>query len=126
MRRDASSPEAYRADVEGRLKDVLEEVRKVILDVAPDGEEKIGYGMLDYPGLANLGAQKDYVALYVAPEVLSARKIDFPGVSAGKRSTSVTRRRAPHFSSSIQRPSSEYTRQHGMRSARRRWWRSRP
>lgn len=40
--------------------------------------------MLDYPGLANLGAQKHYVALYVAPAVLAQRKSDFPGVDAGK------------------------------------------
>lgn len=47
-------------------------------------DECIGYGMLDYPGIANLAAQKKYVALYVAPAVLAKRKRDFPGVDAGK------------------------------------------
>jgi hypothetical protein len=47
-------------------------------------EETIGHGMLDYPGLANLAAQKGYVALYVAPEVLERHKPHFPGVSTGK------------------------------------------
>ena len=60
------------------------DVRAAIFAVAPDVEEGLRYGMLDYPGLANLGAQKHYVALYVAPEVL-ARHVDaFPGVDRGK------------------------------------------
>ncbi len=84
MRRDSSSPEAYRSDVDGDLRTLLEEVRAVIFQVAPDVEEGIGHGMLDYPGLANLAAQKRYVALYVAASVLARRKCDFPGVSCGK------------------------------------------
>lgn len=86
MRRDASSPEAYRADVDGALKEMLEAVRDVILEIDPQAEarEAIAYGMLDYPGLANLAAQKGYVALYVAPVVLAEHRASFPGVSAGK------------------------------------------
>jgi hypothetical protein len=84
MRRDASSPEAYRADVVGEQSEFLEAIRSIILEVAPDVREAIGHGMLDYPGLANLAAQKDFVALYVAATVLTRRKGDFPGVSAGK------------------------------------------
>lgn len=63
---------------------MLEAIRAVILEVAPDVEEGIGHRMLEYPGLANLGAQKHYVALYVAPSVLAERKQDFSGVSTGK------------------------------------------
>lgn len=84
MRRDSSSPAAYRADIDGPKRALLEAIRAVILEVAPDVEEGIEYGMLDYPGLANLAAQKEYVALYVAPAVLADRKPDFPGVSSGK------------------------------------------
>jgi len=84
MRRDSSSPEAYRADVESPQRELLEAIRAVILEVAPEVDECIGYGMLDYPGIANLAAQKKYVALYVAPAVLARRKHDFPGVDAGK------------------------------------------
>lgn len=84
MRRDARSPQAYRADVDGTLSEMLEAVREVIFEVVPDAVEGIGHGMLDYPGLANLAAQKDHVALYVAPAVLEKRKGDFPGVSAGR------------------------------------------
>jgi hypothetical protein len=54
----------------------------VIREVAPEIKEGIAHGMLDYPGLANLGAQKSYVALYVAPEVLKEHKL--AGVDAGK------------------------------------------
>lgn len=84
MRRDASSPEAYVADVDEPQREVLDAIRQVIREVAPDVEEGIQYGMLDYPGLANLAAQKQYVALYVAPPVLAGRKGDFPGLSSGK------------------------------------------
>ena len=84
MRRISSSPEAYRADVDGPQRELLEAIREVILEVAPDTKEGIEHGMLDYPGLANLAAQKRYVALYVAPPILAKRKSEFPGVSAGK------------------------------------------
>jgi hypothetical protein len=70
--------------VKGDLRTLLDAVRAVILEVAPDIEEGIGHGMLDYPGLANLAAQKNFVALYVAPTVLAKRRDDFPGVSCGK------------------------------------------
>ena len=84
MRRDDRSPEAYRADVEGDQREILEAIRECILQASPDVEEGIGHGMLDYPGLANLGAQKHYVALYVAPAVLAKHRHAFPGVDAGK------------------------------------------
>lgn len=84
MKRNTSSPEAYRSDVEGPLKELLEAIRRVILEVAPEVEETVGHGMLDYPGLANLAAQKHYVALYVAPSVLERRRRDFPGVDSGR------------------------------------------
>jgi hypothetical protein len=77
MRRNASSPGAYRRDVSGDQRVLLEAVRSVIREVAPEVKEGIAHGMLDYPGLANLGAQKHYVALYVAPEVLEAHRPRF-------------------------------------------------
>jgi len=88
VRRDARSPEAYRADVRSdgapALVDLFEAIRRTLLDEAPDVEEGIRYGMLDYPGLANLAAQKDYVALYVLPAVLERHRANFPGVGTGK------------------------------------------
>ena len=70
MRRDDSSPDAYRNDVDGKLREMLEDIREVIFQVYDENEEIIEYGMLGYPGLANLAAQKNYVALYVKPKVL--------------------------------------------------------
>ncbi len=84
MKRDSSSPAAYVRSVESPQKKILETVRRVIRAKHPKVREGIRYGMLDYPGLANLAAQKNYVALYVAPEVLEQHKGAFPGVSAGK------------------------------------------
>jgi len=88
VRRDASSPEAYRADVRSdgapALVELFEAVRRTVLDEAPDVVEGIRHGMLDYPGLASLAAQKDYVALYVAPAVLEKHRESFPGANTGK------------------------------------------
>ena len=50
----------------------------------PKVAEGVRYGMLDYPGLANLAAQKQYVSLYVAPEVLAEYAQEFAGVARGK------------------------------------------
>ena len=84
MKRNSQSPEAYRDDVPGEQRELLEAIRAEILQVAPDISEGIEYGMLDYPGLANLAAQKHYVALYVASSVLSRHKAAFTGLSSGK------------------------------------------
>lgn len=84
MRRDDRSPDAYRASVAGSHRDMLETIREVILEVAPDVEEGVGHGMLDYPGLANLAAQKHHVSLYVSPAVLDRHRGAFPGTSCGR------------------------------------------
>jgi len=84
MRRDDSSPAAYRKDVESPLREILEKVRSGIFKVAPKTEEGIRHGMLDYPSLANLAGQKAYVGLYVAPSVLEAHPELFPGVDRGR------------------------------------------
>jgi uncharacterized protein YdhG (YjbR/CyaY superfamily) len=84
MRRNDSSPEAYRNDVSGDQSEMLETLRKAIFEVAPDIEEIIEFGMLGYPGLANLAAQKHYVALYVMPAVLAEHRDRFPGADCGK------------------------------------------
>ena len=83
MKRDDSSPEAYRRDVDGELSDMLETIRSTILEVAAGDDECIEYGMLDYPGIANLAAQKDYVSLYVRPEILDGFRDRFD-VDCGK------------------------------------------
>jgi uncharacterized protein YdhG (YjbR/CyaY superfamily) len=84
MQRDSNSPLAYRNEVTGEQSDIIEAIRTQILMVAPDVEEIIEHGMLGYPGLANLGAQKHHVALYVMPEVLAKHRDAFTGVDCGK------------------------------------------
>lgn len=84
MKRDVESPAAYLADLEGEQARLVERIRGIVLEVAPEVEEGLRYGMLDYPGLCNLAAQKHYVALYVAPEVLKRHKSAFPKVDCGK------------------------------------------
>lgn len=77
MKRDHSSPQAYRDDVDGKLSLMLETIRELVLEVCPASNETIEYGMLGYPGIGNLAAQKHYVALYVAPEVLDSHRSAF-------------------------------------------------
>ena len=84
MKRDDSSPLAYRNDVSGDQREMLEVIRNAILSVAPDIHEIIEHGMLGYPGLANLAAQKHYVALYVRPAVLAEHRENFPSADCGK------------------------------------------
>lgn len=84
MKRDARSPMAYRSDVSGELSEMLEAIRDAIFETAPDAEEIIEYGMLGYSGVANLAAQKHYVALYVRPAVLAEHRDNFPGADCGK------------------------------------------
>jgi len=84
MKRDARSPLAYRKDVTGEQSEMLETIRNAILSVAPDIKEIIEHGMLGYPGLANLAAQKHFVALYVMPSVLAKHRENFSGADCGK------------------------------------------
>jgi hypothetical protein len=84
MKRDDSSPLAYRKDVTGEQREMLEAIRDVIFEVATDIDEIIEYGMLGYPGLANLAAQKHDVALYVMPAILAKRRGNFSGADCGK------------------------------------------
>jgi uncharacterized protein YdhG (YjbR/CyaY superfamily) len=84
MKRNDSSPESYRNDVTGEQREMLDAIRAVIFEVAPKVEETIEYGMLSYPGLACLAAQKHHVSLYVSPQVLEEYRAAFSGVNCGK------------------------------------------
>ena len=92
MRRNDNSPEAYRSDVTGKHSEMLEAIRDAIFEVASDADEIVEYGMLGYPGLANLAAQKHYVALYVKQEVLAKHRHPLPGVDCGKSRVRFRRR----------------------------------
>ena len=74
MRRNASSPSAYRTDVSGELSEILESIRSLIFEVVSQVKEGIKYGMLHYSlnekDLASLAAQKHYVSLYLDPHVV--------------------------------------------------------
>lgn len=58
MKRDARSPEHSLRSVDGAPGELLAMVRSLVLEFVPATSESIRYGMLDYPGLANLAAQK--------------------------------------------------------------------
>ncbi|MGB0775146.1 MAG: DUF1801 domain-containing protein, partial [Akkermansiaceae bacterium] len=84
MQRDCKTPADYHAAIEGEQKEMLLAIREVILDVNPDTEEIIEYGMLGYTDVANLAAQKHYIALYVAPKAMATYKEKHPDSNCGK------------------------------------------
>lgn len=84
MQIEADTPAGYRAAVPAHQRDLIERVRAAILAAAPDVVEGMAHGMLNYPGIASLGVQKDHVGLYVAPEVLARLRDRFPSVKCGK------------------------------------------
>lgn len=84
MKRDSRSPEHYIESVDGELKTLLQEVRKLIFEVDPDAEEIIEYDMLGYTDFANLAAQKHYVSLYIYPRALAEFKKAHPKANCGK------------------------------------------
>ena len=88
MRRDASSPTAYRADVSGELSDILESIRSLIFEVVLQVKEEIKYGMLHYSlndmELASLAAQKHYVSLYLDPPVVDQYRPQLKKLDTGK------------------------------------------
>ncbi len=84
MKRNDASPEAYRADVSGWQRDVVERFRAMIDDVLPGIDEGIKYGMLNYPGVEALAAQKHHVSLYVSPAVLDRHRGEMAGFAYGK------------------------------------------
>lgn len=84
MKRDSRSPQHYVNSVEPPLREILDRIRRLLHQVAPDVEEGIQYGMLAYPGIACLGAQKAYVSLYVSPAALARYRDAHPESNGGK------------------------------------------
>ena len=84
MQRFVSTPAAYLAQVPIRQRGLIDAIRKVILETGSGVPEKVQYGMLGYPGVASLAAQKHYVSLYVPATALAEYREAFPGVESGK------------------------------------------
>ena len=59
MKRPHDTPQIHResvADPDQRA--LVDRLRALILAAAPDVQEGVRYGMLDYPGIANLAARR--------------------------------------------------------------------
>jgi hypothetical protein len=84
MQRFVSTPAAYLAQVPTKQRGLIDAIRKVILEAGSRGPERVQYGILSYPGVASLAAQKHYVSLYIPPAVLAEYRGAFPGVDSGK------------------------------------------
>ena len=84
MKRDSRSPAHYIDSIDGELKPLIQEIRKLIFEADPNAEEIIEYGMLGYTDFANLAAQKNYVSLYVSPKALAEYKKKHTNADCGK------------------------------------------
>ena len=76
-RRSVSTVDAYLAQVELSVREMLEQVREIILEEAPEAEERIAYGMPSYRlngNLVHFGVFTRHLSLFGAwPEDASAR-----------------------------------------------------
>lgn len=70
-----ATPDTYLAAVDNlKLKEVAEHLRTLIRGISPAVQERVRYGMLDYPRIGNMAVQKSYVALYLNQEVVAANQ----------------------------------------------------
>ncbi len=89
MQRFVDTPAEYLALVPAEQLPLVEHFQKLIVQVAPRAEAKIGYGMLIFADptgdLFALAAQKHYVGLYVSPtEALEMMTAELADVDHGK------------------------------------------
>ncbi len=88
MQRSVSTPAEYLAAVPEAQRPLVQHLRTLILEAAPELREGIRYGMLCYEdagGLFGLAAQKHFVGLYVmAPEALREMAAELASVDHGK------------------------------------------
>jgi uncharacterized protein YdhG (YjbR/CyaY superfamily) len=88
MQRHVATPEEYLQLVPPEQLPLLEHLRALIREAAPQSREEIRYGMLSYDdggGLFGLGAQKHYVGLYIlATQALSEMAKELTGIDHGK------------------------------------------
>jgi uncharacterized protein YdhG (YjbR/CyaY superfamily) len=90
MRSEAKTIDAYIGDLEPNRRETIESLRSIILKHTPDINQSMDFGMpvfrfgdgkFDFVALAS---QKQYMSLYVNPEVLAKHKSKFKGLNLGK------------------------------------------
>jgi uncharacterized protein YdhG (YjbR/CyaY superfamily) len=88
MQRFVKTPREYLKAVPEGQRPLIDKLRELIREAAPEAREEIRYGMLAYDddgGLFALAAQKHYVSLYVlATDVLISMKKELAGIDHGK------------------------------------------
>ena len=88
MQRFVSSPAEYLATIPEAQRPLVNHLRSLIREAAPDLQESIRYGLLSYEdagALFGLGAQKHYVGLYVmAPRAMRDLAEELKAIDHGK------------------------------------------
>jgi len=90
MRSESKTIDEYIAELEPIRREAIEGLRSMILKHTPDIDQSMDFGMpvfrfgdgkFDFVALAS---QKQYMSLYVKPEVLAKHKSKFKGLNLGK------------------------------------------
>lgn len=80
--------DAYLTGLAPDRREALSEVRAAILDVAPYSVETMKYRMPTYEYregvLCSFASQKQYMSLYMEPDLVEQHRDDFAGLSVGK------------------------------------------
>jgi uncharacterized protein YdhG (YjbR/CyaY superfamily) len=80
--------DAYLANLEPERRAALAKLRALALETVPDAVETIKYHMptYEYDGdvLCAFASQKNYMSLYLAPEIVERHKVELAGLSVGK------------------------------------------
>ncbi len=88
MQRFVKTPREYLKAVPEVQRPLIDKLRELIHEAAPEAREEIRYGMLAYDddgGLFALAAQKHYVSLYVgATDAMTSMKKELSGIDHGK------------------------------------------
>lgn len=77
----------YIAEFPEDIRDILEKMRKVIQDAAPDAEEAISYGMPTFKlngNLVHFAAYKNHIGFYPTPSGIEAFKEEISGYKSSK------------------------------------------
>ena len=86
----AKSVEAYIADAPEQYQGLLKDLRKAILEVVPEAEEKISYGMpyYGYKGrLVYFALARTHIGLYIPTPVIQDFERELRGYSTSKSAT---------------------------------------
>lgn len=92
MNSSVTTVDEYIKNAPHERKRVLEEIRRVIKETAPEAEEKLSYGMpyYGYKGrLVYFAYAKNHLGLYIPPPIIEQHKEDLKGYQTSKSAVQI-------------------------------------